>query len=306
MIFILEYKNNAYTWNQKTKVNLPEPIAYCGCTSTLLGIAYAGGENMGGLSKKAWLLTWNEKKECVDIKSLPDLPVALNNISLSHIENMVYAAGGDEVTSSSKYFLNLDLENIKEGWRRLPDLPVALANTTLIAQKGKIGNSLFLVGGRSKTSSGISDLHSSVFKFNLENNEWKRCNDISTGQTKLNLSAASGLALEEDFILMIGGDNGETFHKIETYLKQIINSNIKEDKEEMIVQKNKLVIHHKGFDQSLLLFNIAENKWSKIGEYPFPAQVTTHAVKWGNKILVPNGEIRPGLRTPDIIMGFLP
>ena len=56
----------------------------------------------------------------------------------------------------------------------------------------------------------------------------------------------------------------------------------------------------------MLLYNTKEGKWSKTGEYPYPAQVTTTAVKWGNDIVVSNGEIKPGVRTPDVMIGSLP
>jgi N-acetylneuraminate epimerase len=36
---------------------------------------------------------------------------------------------------------------------------------------------------------------------------------------------------------------------------------------------------------------------------PFPAHVTTADVKWEGNIIVSNGEIKPGVRTPDVMMG---
>lgn len=36
----------------------------------------------------------------------------------------------------------------------------------------------------------------------------------------------------------------------------------------------------------------------------FPAQVTTTAVKWGNEIVISTGEIKPGIRTPDVVVGY--
>jgi N-acetylneuraminate epimerase len=53
------------------------------------------------------------------------------------------------------------------------------------------------------------------------------------------------------------------------------------------------------------LYNTKADKWTKVGKYPYPAQVTTTAVKWGNNIVVSNGEIKPGIRTPDVIIGIV-
>ena len=110
-IHVLQKCNNTYSWNKEVQSTLPEPIAYCGSTSTDLGVVYVGGENENGLSNKAFILKWNASKNEVEIKSLPNFPVAITNIGLTHIGNVVYAIGGDEATKSSNAFLSLDLNS---------------------------------------------------------------------------------------------------------------------------------------------------------------------------------------------------
>ncbi|MEO8961086.1 MAG: hypothetical protein ABI325_04340, partial [Ginsengibacter sp.] len=70
-------------------------------------------------------------------------------------------------------------------------------------------------------------------------------------------------------------------------------------------EKNALSIHHNGFYKGLLLYDAKRNKWTKTGDYPFPAQVTTTAVQWGNDIVISNGEIKPGVRTPNVVIGSI-
>jgi N-acetylneuraminate epimerase len=53
----------------------------------------------------------------------------------------------------------------------------------------------------------------------------------------------------------------------------------------------------------VLLYNTLENTWTKIGELPFAAHVTTTAVKWGDDVVISNGEVKPGIRTPDVMLG---
>lgn len=302
-IFVLEKKGNEFIWNKKVTSILPEPIAYCGSTSTPLGIVYVGGENEKGNSNKCFLLKWNKQKNQVDVKSLPDLPLARTNIAVTNIGNVVYAAGGDEAKHSSNCFFSLDINDENFTWKILPNLPIALANTTAIAQNGKSGKEIFIIGGRSKTSSGISDLHNTTFAFDLQKQAWKKCADISDGVHTTNLSAASGVALGEHEILITGGDNGKTFHKIEMLISKIASAKTREEKIELTKEKNNLSIHHKGFDKSLLLYNTVTDVWTKIGELPFLTHVTTTDVKWGNEIVISNGEIKPGVRTPDVMMG---
>src|SRR6185312_5624684 len=302
-IFILHRKGDQYCWNDKVKPVLPEPIAYCGNTSTPSGIVYVGGENENGISNKCFLLTWNEKENEVLVKPLPDLPLPLTNVGVTNIDNVVFAAGGDEEKSSSNSFFSLDLKDKNFHWKKLPDLPIALANATAVAQNAKSGKEIFIIGGRSKTSTGISDLHHTTFAFNIQKQEWRKCADITDGKNVTNLSAAGGVALGENKILITGGDNGKTFHEIEILIAKITAAKTPEEKEKLTKEKNNLSIHHKGFDRSLLLYNTNSDGWTKIGELPFPAHVTTTDVKWGNDIIVSNGEIKPGVRTPDVMMG---
>lgn len=302
-IHVLQKNDGKYFWNKKIKSTLPEPIAYCGNTSTEKGIVYAGGENKNGISDRVYLITWNNGKNEVAIKSLPNLPLALTNIALAHIGDVVYAAGGDEAKNSSNRFFSLDLNRKNSKWEPLPDLPIALANATLIAQYGSTVENIYLIGGRTKTSSGISDLHHTTFAFDPIKKIWSTCADISDGKNITNLSAAAGAAIGENYILMVGGDNGETFHKIELLISQIEHAKSPEEKQRLTNEKNALSIQHNGFYKGLLLFNTLTGKWTNIGEYYFPAQVTTTAVKWGNDIVISNGEIKPGVRTPYVVIG---
>ncbi|MGN6295618.1 MAG: hypothetical protein ACTHM7_02450 [Ginsengibacter sp.] len=302
-IFVLEKKGNKYCWNKKVKSVLPEPVAYCGNTSTSSGIVYVGGENKNGISDKCFLLNWNKDENAVVVKSLPSLPLALTNVAVTNMDDVVYAVGGDEQKNSSGAFFRLDLKDKNLHWERLLDFPIPLANATAVAQNSKSGRKIFVIGGRSKTSSGISDLHHTTFAFDLENQKWEKCADISDGKIITNLSSASGMALGDHEILITGFDNGKTFHQIETWISQIVQAKTTEEKQKLIEQKNNLSIHHKGFDKSLLLYNTNGDAWTKIGELPFPAHVTTTDVKWGDKIIISNGEIKPGVRTPDVWLG---
>lgn len=297
-IQILLKQNGHYVWSTKTS-KLPEPIAYCGNTSTDLGVVYAGGEGQNGLSNKAFIITWDTPELNVIVKRLPDLPIAVTNTGLTHIGNVVYLVGGDKEKSSSDAFYKLDL-NVKDPvWQKLPSLPVQLANALVVAQANKI----FVIGGRTKTPSGISDLHHTTYAYDFAAGNWQKLADISDGKLTTNFSAGAGVAVANDLILVTGGDNGAVFHKIENYISQIAKSPSQEEKDKLTLEKNKLSINHKGFYKAQLVYNTTKNTWTKLGQLPFPAHVTTTATKWGNDVVLSNGEIKPGVRTPLVMIG---
>jgi N-acetylneuraminate epimerase len=298
-IHILERSGDAFTWNKEVSTTLPFPIAYCGNTSTDLGIVYAGGENEQGLSKAAFLLNWNKGRNMVEIKRLPDLPIALTNTGLSNLDNVVFAAGGDEQNKSSNAFFSLNLNEKSAQWQRLANMPVALANAVVAPQNGHI----YVIGGRTKSASGISELHSSTYVYDPAKRSWKACAQVSDGNNTTNISAAAGVAISKDLILIAGSDNGKVFHQIESYIAQIARTADLEEKARLTAQKNALNITHKGFSRDMLVYNTETDHWSKIGELPFPAQVTTTATKWDGDIVLSNGEVSPGVRSPDVMLG---
>ncbi|MDP4117047.1 MAG: kelch repeat-containing protein, partial [Bacteroidota bacterium] len=118
-IHVLQKDGVNFLWNKKVINKLPEPIAYCGSTSTDRGIAYVGGENENGISNRCHLLRWNNQKDTVDIEALPNLPIALTNIALTHIGNTLYAVGGDEEKISSNSFYSLNLDDAEPQWQKL-------------------------------------------------------------------------------------------------------------------------------------------------------------------------------------------
>ncbi|AYN04286.1 galactose oxidase [Flavobacterium sp. 140616W15] len=302
-IHVLQKSGDQYTWDKNVLTTLPEPIAYSGNTVTNLGVVYVGGENENGLSNKAYILNWNANKNEVEIKSLPNYPIVVTNIALTHIDNVVYAIGGDEVKRSSDLVFSIDLNKANPEWKALPKLPMPLANSVAVVQNDKNGKNIYIIGGRTKTPSGISDLHNTTFVFNFKKQIWENRANISDGENTTNFSAGAGVAIGNEYILIVGGDNGKTFHKIETYLSQIAKSDSDEEKTRLIAEKNKLNTTHTGFYNAILLYNTHTDKWSKIGELPFLAQVTTTATIWDDKIVLSNGEIKPGVRTPDVMLG---
>lgn len=302
-IRVLQRSESGLVWKGDFSGQLPEPVAYCGSVSTPLGIVYAGGENENGPSSRAYLLKLDLSTKAVKVSPLPELPLALTNIGLTHIGNVVYAVGGDGKAGSSASFFSLDLDNPKAGWTKLPPLPLALANAVVVAQTTGTGIGIYVIGGRTKNPSGISTLSSSTFVYDVKKCLWKKAAAVSDGKNTLHFSAGTGLACAGHFILIMGGDTGEIFHQIERYIAQIARTKNKTEKNKLIQAKNNLSIYHEGFYRGLLLYNTLSNDWTKIAELPFPAQVTTTSVFWEGNIVLPSGEIKPGIRTPEIRLG---
>ena len=73
-------------------------------------------------------------------------------------------------------------------------------------------------------------------------------------------------------------------------------------REEQVKKRIALLDAHAGFTREVLLYNIVTDTWKKLNPLPF-GSVTTTAIKWGDDIIIPSGEIKAGVRTPLILMG---
>ncbi len=298
-IRVLEKNKTGYTWNTHVKSRLPFPIAYSGSASTGKGLFWAGGDNANGISAKTGLLVWNPSHQEVEVKPLPDLPVAVTSPAVTSHGNTVYLFCGDEASNSSAGTFCMDLDAAEPAWKSLPDAPLALANGLAVSQNGKI----YLIGGRTKTPSGISELHATTFVYDIKNKNWTRAADIFDGKKITPFTAGAAFANGSKKIQVAGGDKGDIFHQIEIFISKAAAASNIEEKQKILNEKNRLIEHHQGFSTDILEYDITQNKWRKAGCLPVAAQVTTAATTWGKRMVICSGEIRPGVRSPKILIG---
>jgi N-acetylneuraminic acid mutarotase len=57
--------------------------------------------------------------------------------------------------------------------------------------------------------------------------------------------------------------------------------------------------HHPGFNNTLLHYDPRANRWTITGHLPAP-RVTTPCVRWNDAWIIPSGEARPGIRSPEV------
>lgn len=275
---------------------LPLHIAYSASCNTPKGVLYAGGENENGISNKVWLMQWDIKTEKFLFKELPSLPIPVSNAAATLVGHTVYIAGGETISGVSSQFLSLNLNGIAAGWKQLAEIPQPVSHTVLMASSEEGNNTIYLCGGRKKNSNSISDLYNNVFEYDVTANRWQEKASLPYA-----LSAGTGILYDANHIILFGGDKGVVFHKTETLIAAINAEKDKEKKQELIIKKNKLQLEHPGFSNEVLLYNIKTNGWNVIGTIPFATPVTTTAVKTKFCFFIPSGEIKAGIRSPNIL-----
>ncbi|WP_447642530.1 MULTISPECIES: hypothetical protein [Chitinophagaceae] len=289
-IFVLDVKDSTVQYTDKT-ISLPFNVAYCAVTTTSQGVFYAGGENEHGILNNSFLI----KKATTEIivERMPDLPIALTNASITTKANKVYVIGGESTAHVSSCVFVLDLNNPKKGWGSLAALPHPASNGALVA----VTDGLFYIGGRCKRKNGISELYSNVYFYSFSANTW-----YERQRLPYPLSAGPGAVYRDGHIILLGGDRGEWFHKTELLAQKIALEKDAAARDAIVLEKATLQERHPGFSNEILSYSIAADRWLPIGHIPFPTPCTTSLTEKGNKIFAPSGEIRAGVRTPDILL----
>ena len=72
------------------------------------------------------------------------------------------------------------------------------------------------------------------------------------------------------------------------------------------MKKSRLLSTHPGFSRAILAYHTITDTWVQVGWFPDLCPVTTTAVARGTSILIPSGEVRPGVRTPMVWKGDPP
>jgi N-acetylneuraminic acid mutarotase len=56
---------------------------------------------------------------------------------------------------------------------------------------------------------------------------------------------------------------------------------------------------HPGFPKSVLAYDPRTDQWTRLGESPL-SRATVPVVKWQDMFVIPSGEARPGVRSPQV------
>ncbi len=288
-IFVFSESNNQF---QPITVSnkLPFGVAEGAYVSTAKGLLCLGGQTSDGLSNKAMLLNYNGTDVAVEM--YPDLPVAVKNATASIIDNRVYLLGGQNADGQSRnQFLLLDLTNLNKGWQSLPSFPLVVSAATMSAQQDGEEISLFVFGGRAIGDDNLTKFYSSVFSFKPSKGVWTQKRDIRLNDNNpIQLSMAVSAPIGATNIALIGGDDGQVFNKVEGAIN-----------EGDLATRNSLWINHSGFNDKTFIYNTVTDVWFELDNPHKTSLAVSSIISDGKQIYMSGGEIRPGIRNPEIM-----
>jgi N-acetylneuraminic acid mutarotase len=263
--------------NWLTGFKLPRPLGYGISVSTPRGVLCAGGSDAKAHSRDTFLLSWVAGR--IEIESLPPLPQPLANGCAALVGNTVYVAGGSAKPDSTNGLRNFWAFNLADAYARWQELEPWPGPPRLLAVAGAYDGCFYLFGGAELTSDEdgktvrrwLKDAHRYA-----PGNGWSRLADLPRAA----VAAPSPAIAFDDQLLIVSGDDGAT-----------VNFEPKSA--------------HPGFPKEVLAYDSRADNWGRLGESPL-SRATVPVVQWRDRAVIPNGEIRPGVRTPEVWQLRLP
>jgi cyclically-permuted mutarotase family protein len=297
-IYLMEKSASGdFVWKQSTE-KLPFSMAYPVCVSTPEGVLSIGGEDQNGLVNHFFLFSFQDGG--IKTEALAELPQAISSAGAAIVGSNVFVVGGLTSKGATSSFYTINLQKKTNGWRVLPELPLALSHAVVASQNDGEEDCIYVIGGRNRTGE-ISTFYSSVWKYKPSGQKWISEGDILSEGKKLGLSAGTGVAAGSEHILLFGGDPGIFFNRTERLNNAIEKASGEEEKQRLWKEKDEMLSDHPGFSKDILSFNTRSKKWEKIGNLTGESPATTNAFLWNETVVIPSGEVRPGVRTPNVL-----
>lgn len=252
---------------------LPRPLGYGVSITTKEGVICAGGSDAAGHHNDVFRLSWTQGQ--LAITPLPPLPVPCANMCGALMGSTVYIAGGIETPTATKALNTLwalDLKEPGRGWKALEPIP---GRERMLATAGVVGGSFYVFGGAALKAGAdgkpVREWLRDAWRYTPDTG-WRRVADLP----RVSVAAPNPAPEEDGRLLVIGGDDG--------------------------AQVDVEPTRHKGFPREVLAYDPRRDQWQSAGEVPF-SLVTTASVEWRDRVVIPGGEAKPGIRSVQVWSG---
>lgn len=265
-VFVLEKPNAAW----KVAGKLPRPLGYGVSVTQGDRVVCVGGSNADGHYADSFCLEW--KAGQLHTTRLPSLPQAVANSSGALVGDTLYLAGGqakpDSITTM-KAAWKIELGLASPEWNAIDAWPGAARMLSVAAGQGGV---FWLVGGTDLVVASDGKSERRYLKDGYcyhPQNGWQRIEDLPYPV----VAAPSPAPTDATGFYIVGGDDG--------------------------AQVGVTPDRHQGFKRQIMRFDAISRDWTHVGEAA-AARVVTPSVRWGQTWVIPSGESRPGIRSPQV------
>jgi N-acetylneuraminic acid mutarotase len=286
-------KNNSIDWIDQNRYTFPVAIYNGVSVSTNRSMFVLGGVTSNGINQIVYRLRFVDQN-VLQIDSVSMLPNNFTPTSGGLIGKTFLIVGYSE---SGNLTYTFDIENFS--WQKKKGLPGEIRSEAIVSAIAGLpeDEKLYLFGGR-YVNGPLLTIYNDCWSFSLKHNEWEFIGRMKTKENNnLIIMASPIIKINDTKLVLFGGDDGDRF-KRRFELEQKIKVAPKNEKEQLKKKLRSEFISHKGFSPNIIVFDTQKKTWKKIGRistYLLP--VCTSALCWNDKIIIPAGEIKPGIRS---------
>ena len=267
VVYVLE-RADAKGW--RVGGRLPRPLGYGVSVTHRDSVVCVGGSDGGRHYGDAFRLTWRDGR--VEMTPLPAVPSPVANGCGAVVGDTLYVAGGqarpDSAEASAAVYA-IDLAAVKPEWRTVAPLP---GGGRILAVAAAMDKTFWVVGGAElvKGADGkparryVRD----AYRYDVARG-WDKVADLPRPAA----AAPSPAPVDASGFYVMGGDDG--------------------------TQVGVAPDQHKGFATNVLRYVPRVREWQEFGRLEAP-RVTTPVVYFGDRWVIPSGEVRPGVRSPEV------
>lgn len=292
--------------------NLPSSTAYGVSVSLPDGMVCVSGVTPNGSTSAVYRLEYDSETGKVLTHSLPSLPYTIDNMAGVLIDNTIYIVGGNVDKKPSSRMFALNLGDISAGWQELLAVPGNPRIQPVCAAVKKTGKMcLFIAGGfASATDNTDASLNTDAYCYEPQAKRWTKIAEPCGADGKpVSLGGGVAVSLGDSLMLCMGGVNKDIFLdalKREQALKKAIaekdNKIAKELRDKGKAYMNNPAEWYK-FNKEVLLYSPDKNEWTSLGSYKQTARAGATAISLKDAFYIFFGELKPGIRTPEIWKG---
>lgn len=277
------------------KAELPEGIAH-GCAAAAGRSLYCfGGQTADGYSQAVYALT--PEANTVRVEAAGTLPKGFRPAAAWAHDGAIYLHG---VEGERNALYRYNPQGAR--WTTLAPCPggVRSAGSAFVGQHNGREYAIYLIGGRHEDRDGVH-LYADVWEYLPARDAWQAKGDIRVDGAPRSVMYAPAVPYGSGHVLVLGGDDGQELLRRDALERAIRAAATPSEADSLRAELQKAFTQHAGFSKEVLAYHAITNTWVSLGraEAGFPA-VTT-AVVAGHDIFIPSGEIRPGVRTGEVL-----
>ncbi|WP_304858238.1 cyclically-permuted mutarotase family protein [uncultured Bacteroides sp.] len=289
---------------------LPVEAAYGVSVSTPQGVICAGGTNQNGALSSVFRISLDKDATTAVVDTLPSLPCTIDNMGGAVLEHYLFIVGGNVNGAPSNALYCLDLDNPDAEWTRLPDFPGApRTQSVCVAQRKGKDYRLYLWGGFAGAGEGRpASLSLDGYSYHPWERTWTQVAvPMGKDSVEISLGGGVGIACGDSLVLCAGGVNKDIFlaalkreEKMKRALAEGDNRAVDSLKSVAKAYMTMLPEFYR-FNDKILIYNTVEDCWKEVVCSSQTARAGAALVGNGNVFFNINGELKPGIRTPEIV-----